>query len=306
MIKDGKSLEYLVRQIEELLLPKGFSVKGNQRVFNEDGEQIAEFDVEIRGKLGSTNMAWLIECRDRPSHGPAPGSWIEQLSGRQRRFGFNKVTAVSTTGFAPSAIEAGKTLGIELRSVKDISASDVTHWMAMKGMTQHIRSTRLDVVQFLLSKDEPPERVKALGALLKEQTGDARILRSVSTGHLATPAEAFQSAALTICDPFDGLEENGNGNKLKLHIQYPNDDDHFVIDTSAGPTRIVGILFEGEFSLRTKFLPVAEVKEYKGEGSEPISQSVVFPIEINREDFAIEFHHMGESGETHVLLRKLR
>lgn len=306
MIKDGKSLEYLVRQIEELLLPEGFSVKGNHKVFNEDGEQVAEFDVEIRGKLGSTNIAWLIECRDRPSSGAAPGSWIEQLSGRQRRFAFNKVTAVSTTGFAPSAIEAGRTLGIELRSVEEISASDVAHWMAMKGLTQHIRSTRLDAVQFLLSKDEPTERAEALDAFLKKQIGDARILRSVSTGQLATPAEAFQGAASTICDPFDGLEENGDGKKLKLKAQYPNDDDHFVIDTDAGPIRILEILFEGEFSLKTKFLPVADVREYKGEGAASIAQSVVFPVEVNREDFAIELHHLAESGETHVLLRKLR
>jgi hypothetical protein len=76
---DGKQLENLVALIEKLLLPKGFEVKPNTRVYNEDGVQIAEFDIEIRGKLGSTEIAWLIECRDRPGQGPAPGGWIEQL-----------------------------------------------------------------------------------------------------------------------------------------------------------------------------------------------------------------------------------
>ena len=72
MIKDGKSLEALVRQIEELLLPTGFKVTSNERIYNDEGIQIAEFDVEVRGKLGTTDIAWLIECRDRPGSGPAP------------------------------------------------------------------------------------------------------------------------------------------------------------------------------------------------------------------------------------------
>src|ERR671918_3202396 len=100
MTNTGKSLEKLVKQIEELLLPKGFYIRSNERVYNDEGIQIAEFDIEITGMLGSTPIKWLIECRDRPAQGPAPGSWIEQLVGRRARFRIDKVTAVSTTGFS--------------------------------------------------------------------------------------------------------------------------------------------------------------------------------------------------------------
>lgn len=105
MTSDGKQLEALVSFVEETLVPQGFSVNTNTKVFNDEGIQVAEFDVEVRGKVGTTDIAWLIECRDRPSQGAAPGSWIEQLVGRRARFGFNKVTAVSTTGFAAGAEE---------------------------------------------------------------------------------------------------------------------------------------------------------------------------------------------------------
>jgi hypothetical protein len=64
---------------------------------------------------------WLIECRDRPSQGPAPGSWLEQLAGRKRRFKFDKVIAVSTTGFAPGAWQFAESEGISLRSVQRIA-----------------------------------------------------------------------------------------------------------------------------------------------------------------------------------------
>ena len=80
---------------EELpFLNKGFEKIGKEdrifmytdgvtEVFNDEGVQIAEFDVEVRGKVGTTNIAWLIECRDRPSQGAAPASWVEQLVGRR-------------------------------------------------------------------------------------------------------------------------------------------------------------------------------------------------------------------------------
>ena len=67
MPNTGKQLEQLVKAIEKSLLPAGFEVLGNERVYSDEGVQIAEFDIEIRGKVGSTYFKWLIECRDRPA-----------------------------------------------------------------------------------------------------------------------------------------------------------------------------------------------------------------------------------------------
>ncbi|MES2440056.1 MAG: hypothetical protein V4584_13390, partial [Verrucomicrobiota bacterium] len=128
-MSDGKQLESLVSYLEESLKPKGFEVEKNDKVFDDDGNQIAEFDIIVSGKFGSTEMRWLIECRDRPSAGAAPGSWIEQLVGRRSRFGFNKVTAVSTTGFAPGLIEYAKREGIELRTVSEVSPEEFSSWI---------------------------------------------------------------------------------------------------------------------------------------------------------------------------------
>lgn len=117
MDKSGKEVEELVRSIEQQLLPQGFKVEPRQRIFNEAGEQIAELDLVISGALGSSSVRWLIECRDRPSEGAAPISWIEQLVGRKDRLLFDKVFAVSTTGFSSAAKDFAKTKGIILRTV---------------------------------------------------------------------------------------------------------------------------------------------------------------------------------------------
>ena len=99
MGNSGKNLELLVKKVEEILLPEGFRVESREKIFNDEGVQVAELDVLISGKLSTTEIQWLIECRDRPSEGSAPTSWIEQLVGRRDRLKLNKVTAVSTTGF---------------------------------------------------------------------------------------------------------------------------------------------------------------------------------------------------------------
>lgn len=120
MKSSGKQLEQLIGEIEQHLLPEGFKVELNNRVFN-DGIQLAEFDILITGRLGSSSIKWLIECRDRPSTGPAPGSWIEQLAGRKARFNFHQVIAVSTTGFAEGVKDFAEREGIILRTVRKVT-----------------------------------------------------------------------------------------------------------------------------------------------------------------------------------------
>ena len=64
---------------------------------------VAEFDVVLRGKVGSLQAKYLIECRDRPSKGPQGREWIQQIIGRRTDRKFDGVAAASTTGFAKPA-----------------------------------------------------------------------------------------------------------------------------------------------------------------------------------------------------------
>ena len=119
----GKDLENIVRKFEEVLLGEGYTVESNEKII-EDGVQIAEFDIIIKGKIGTAQVKHLIECRDRPSAGPQPRNWIQTLMGRKTDFGFNGVTAVSSTGFTKGAIALAKEQGIGLRKVIDADSID--------------------------------------------------------------------------------------------------------------------------------------------------------------------------------------
>ena len=147
---DGAWLENLVALIEGQTLPIGFKVQTRKPVFNDVGHQIAEFDIVISGQLGTSEVSWLIECRDRPSDGAAPGEWIEQLIGRRDRFHFHKVMAVSSTGFSPGAIEAARDFGIDLRSMELLTHKEVSRWLPLNA-PMIIRENHLNAVRILMA-----------------------------------------------------------------------------------------------------------------------------------------------------------
>lgn len=115
---DGSALEQLVQVVEQKLLPSGLRVESRVRPRDAKNAVSAEFDLIICGPLGSSTVNWLIECRDRPSSGAAPASWIEQLIGRKTCAKFDKVIAVSTTGFSSHAKRLAEEQGILLRTVE--------------------------------------------------------------------------------------------------------------------------------------------------------------------------------------------
>lgn len=306
MKSDGKRLENLVAFVEQALLPAGFKVATNDRVYNDDGVQIAEFDVHAIGKIGTTEFRWLIECRDRPATGPAPVSWIEQLVGRRERFKFNKVTAVSTTGFGIGAADFATAQGIELREVASLSAEAFAEWLYLSYMTQHVRHTTLLGVYFLLSPQATQDHHETLAELSAKLDGDSRILRSTSTGELCSLAFAFIVAASSNEDLFDGLVPNGEAKRVRLHATY-SEEDHFIVDAERGAVNILGIVFEVELRLKENQIPIVYTGEYRGAtDGEPISQLVSFaPLSIMGMEFCVEMHRFAQTGETDVVLRRL-
>ena len=205
-MSDGKRLESFVAFVEAKLLPPGFTAATNERVLDDDGAQIAELDIEVRGKLGSTSIAWLIECRDRPAGGAAPASSIEQLVGRRARFGFNKITAVSTTGFSKGAIAFAREQGIELREVAALQPSHFADWLHVGAMRMIRRVANLKRASIHIHADEPDARKRAALETISGADGSGPILIPLSSGSTPRrPAEAFLQAVQAMDGAFDGV-----------------------------------------------------------------------------------------------------
>lgn len=305
MSPDGKQLESLVAFVEEALVPPGFDVKANSRVFNDEGVQIAEFDIEIRGKVGSTTIAWLIECRDRPGQGAAPGSWIEQLVGRRDRFGFNKVTAVSTTGFAAGASDYARRAGIELREVQTLDPASFENWLQISEMTQVKKIHDLHHANIIISSTDSDEVRAAAQRVIERASGnDALLVAALSKEHVSV-TQAFLGAVETEPTAFDDVSVDGP-KKVCVVGQYSG-DDYFYIVTEVGNARVDRIEFFGELRIEQTSVPVVRTAEYRHvETGEVISQLAAFaPHSVLGMNFAVELHRMGEDGETHVLMRRI-
>lgn len=304
--RNGKQLEGLVALIEKLYLPKGFQITTNERVYD-DGTQIAEFDIEIRGQLGTTEFRWLIECRDRPTQGPAPASWIEQLVGRRSRFGFNKVTAVSTTGFAKGASEFAKSEGIETREVKALTPEHFADWLVMHTIVEIEQSGRLEHATFVIDENESSERQQAFRETISTKGTNEEFLRWIDTNKTYRAAAAFQAAMSEKPEAYKDVVP-GQPKSVELVVTYPDNRAHFVVDTSAGPVRVWKIIFRGALTITRNDIPLSGTMEYtRSVSGESISQSASFEFEALNAKLAFEMHKLtGSSGETHVVLRKIK
>lgn len=297
---DGKQLEDLVAIIEGLLLPNGFEVTKNRRVYNDHGTQVAEFDVEIRGKLGSGSIAWLIECRNRPGEGPAAGSWIEQLAGRRSRFNFNKVSAVSTTGFTEGAVDYAKTVGIDLRELEDV-APEMINWLRVRSVQSHEYKHWLNHANIEIDENEPPERVEALETALRGKRLNEPQFRNTQTGETISPAVAFMHAVNENPDLTAGLVPNESPKPLTIYVTYPRHDSHFVIDTVLGSVRINAIVYDGTVGIIENHLPLSQTAEYRSVGDDnPVAQTAAF----TGSDFSMQLHRVNETGAIYFTARR--
>jgi hypothetical protein len=303
---DGKELEHLVAAIESLLVPRGFTVETNQREYNNDGIQVGEFDITIRGNIGSAKIACLIECRNRPSEGPAPSSWIQQLGGRRLQFKFDKVIAASTTGFAAGAIEFSKTAGIDLREMSQLDqvALDLAAWISMRVLhSQEVRHT-LKSIRLHISEREIPERQQAVTTVVIGARPEEPLLRSTKTGETVSAAVAFQVAAGQLPYLYEDIVPNQPPKHVTFSGNYLDDEDHYVVDTAAGPVRITSIDFEGAISINQTDVPMSQFSEYRTVGSkEPVSQTASFTFPVGGQTLALDLHHLTHSGETHIAVR---
>ncbi|OHB98109.1 MAG: hypothetical protein A2W74_03745 [Planctomycetes bacterium RIFCSPLOWO2_12_38_17] len=305
MTKTGKQLEQIVKQIEKLLLPNNFQVKSNERIFKE-GVQIAEFDIEIEGRLGSTDIKWLIECRDRPSDGPAPGSWIEQLVGRRNRFGFNKVTAVSTTGFANGVKQFADESGIELRTVKEITFDEISDWFLLSHIPIFNRHGNMSKALLIIDSKEPSAKKHAVQDIIKSRGNDF-ILISTETGQSARIIDAFSLLLSEHSELFDDIRPDIDTKEIKIRAEYSNEKSHFIINTPEGNVRIKEIYFESYLSIKTEKVPIEKIIQYsRDSGEEEISKTVGFRLNVGKSKLGLAFHKLADTGEIHVIVQTFK
>jgi len=293
----GKQLEQLVRTIQEFLLPLGFDISSNVREFGSENTMIAEFDIVITGQTEDRTFKWLIECRDRPRGGPVPGQWIEQLVGRKKRFKFDKVTAVSTSGFAEGVKAFATEEGIELRAVDSLSAQDIVSWFRSDTTRLTHLDGYLNGAKIIPSTPESSEWLKGMQIRLGEP-----VLRSIESGQNISAIDMFGAV---VEHKIETLELTPRDEPQSIDLCVKFDPPSYTISTENGDVDIAAIIFDGLLTFRTESVPIREILQYQLDSGEPIiSQSAYFTLPLVDGPIDLEFHRLLDTGETKVLFRK--
>jgi len=162
--------------IERSLIGEGMTVETNSKKHTAEGVQWAEFDTTITGKIGTVEFRALIECRDRPSQGAAPRTWIDQLASTAKVFGYHRVIAVSTTGFSPGAVKSADLLGVELRTFANVKDTNPVAWLAPTTfLVKEFKCENLHATIFV-RRETSDTLKKALGTLLKKATARSELI----------------------------------------------------------------------------------------------------------------------------------
>jgi len=123
MARKGRAVELLIKHVQQQLVSGDIQVQSPEE-FYVDGKKIAEVDITLRGKIGCTEIAIGIECRDRPSEGRQGLPWIRDINSKREQIDFHKFIAVSTTGFTPEAIKQAHKWNIDTIIISDLDKID--------------------------------------------------------------------------------------------------------------------------------------------------------------------------------------
>jgi hypothetical protein len=278
-------------------------VTSNVKAYAENGKQIAEFDIIVEGRFGTTNMRWLIECRDRPGSGAAPNGWIEQLIGRkQGHVKFDRVTAVSTTGFADGCRELAEPHRIELRTVEHVDPSEFARWIEPGELSHFRRVADLKHVNFEIDWGDGPEEPDRLKELFAQGANAARLWSERLQTH-STCGQAFL-ALVGQNDVWDHVKEDGEKKSVNLTGEY-SADDRFELDLGDRRLPLSRMQFFGDLWIEATKVGISAAERYvrQGENEETIAERVQFPLLVEGHNAVLEFVKLGEDGPTQIQMR---
>lgn len=283
--KNGDRFEEIIKQIEEIKLPKNFKIKARERIY-EDGFQLAEFDIDIQGEIDGAPVKWLFECRDRPSERKSPTAWIEQLIGRKQLYNYSKVTAVSTTGFSEGAKIVAKKGSIGLRESSQITYEAVKNWINFSTVT--IMSPVGKLIESVILFDETYlDKMK-----ICENAKGPIVFRRVGTNEKIGLSKIFD---ITINNLFMTYPWKNWFKEEDLPITFSINGDlknYWVVEIGACEIPVQFVKFKAETTaIKKTIIPISKILEYSEIGAnQRIAQSVCFEHELNNEEITINFH----------------
>jgi hypothetical protein len=290
--EDGKKLEELVAEIERIVAKAGKTVEVNKRFYDDQGVQVAEFDILITFSSDLGEHKWLIECRDRPSQGSAPGSWIEQLIGRKFLHQLDRVIAVSTTDFSPGAKHWAETGSIELRTVNQAEVPE--NWLCTAVTILNRTGTFKDCKVNLSGRELEQGYIENVIEYMPFNP-DNIIVSFEKLDTRLSPRELFQS--LCFDDKNAIYKDVAPGKSKSIHIICPPDLEMtglMFMEFGEFKVPLENIEFSGEARIEMNTVPFDKVEIYRRSKEQGfIGQRITCLFETDQEQMKFQFYDVG-------------
>ncbi len=282
MARKGRDLEKVVSLLEGELLQSGIQVKSPDFLPDKDTGTLREVDISLRGRLGSSDILAIIECRDHCKR-PQDVTWIEQLISKRSSVNADKVLAVSSSKFSePARIKAEKN-NIELRTLDEINPEDVKDWF-VKCPYIIINKLHIEFIDANCYPQNPDEEFYANAPIFKRKIDN----KSVSLNEIILLS--LRSNAICIEPPLDGSKIR---NKVKL--KFINKEDRFQVSTKSGDVDIESLEIDVISWFVKEKVPSTSMMAYRNKDKD-IAQIQDFRFNIYGKKCSLYFHKSEING----------
>lgn len=128
-----RTVEQLVATIESALAGRPIRIESPARIRDRVAGSLREVDVAVWFTEGTVHYLTTFECRDHSE--PQDVAWVEQASAKRDSVGANKTVLVSTSGFTKPALQKAASLGIEARTLSEVTSAEIDVWCTCKSVT---------------------------------------------------------------------------------------------------------------------------------------------------------------------------
>jgi hypothetical protein len=294
MAREGRNFEEVVKLIEETIAVENVKVKSPDYILDKDTGQPREVDISLRGKIGSSNILVIIECRDQMKHPPQDVTWIEQITCKRKSVSADKLIAVSSNGFTePAKIKARKN-EIELRTFDEIDPEEIHRWFLTSGNIYHnIQMKTVSIVNINLKK-KTKKKIEFPDEIVNWQAPIFVIKKEGKSVSLDFIWSLFAE------EIYSGVPEDGSKiHKSKIRINIPN----IQLSTKSGRIELKSLDFlDVNLWIQAKKIDPTFTRAYK-KGTETLAEIQEFELDVEKEKLILDFCGSETSGRHGVSAR---
>jgi hypothetical protein len=261
--------------------------------------QRREVDVSIRMTVGSVPVLILVECRDRRK--PAGSDWIEQIAQKAVNVRAAKVVAVSASGFTSGAVKMARTLAIETRRIREITADHVRDWCRIgEVVIFHAKSvlhhTSLELPSTAGDQFDD-EDVRIARSWSYE---DRHFIRKIDGTRLGL--NAIHQAVMNDPKAWRGIRPGAPKKSRQVIVTYPTTNDRYQFPARRGPLDIVRIALHVDQWIERLSAPLKRVLAYQRD-NETVAQVAQYEAGIGPQNHLISFHREMATARTTIAMQ---